>query len=171
MRPSDFWTSNSGAKGKPADPHQHSMKVVFLKNVKGVGKKDEVKEVSNGYAQNFLIPSGSAIRATDEIVARITADQQHHAQQDRRREDDLKALLARLARTGSVTISGHAHSKGHLYQGITAQEIARAIKESHGLFIPKDLVIHYDRPIKETGEHTVRIGDKEHSIEYLVNVL
>ncbi len=146
------------------------MKVVFLKNVKNVGKINDIKEVSDGYALNFLIPSGSVAKATDDAIAKIQANQQQTAAQLSQKEGEMKALLAKLDKTGSVTITGHAHAKGHLYQAITAQEIALAIKESHDLFIPKDLIMHYDKPIKEAGDHLVTVGDKKHSIQYKVVV-
>ena len=146
------------------------MKVVFKKNVKGMGKIDEVKEVADGYALNFLIPSGSAVRATPEIVAGITTKKQETARYETMKEHQLVELLSALKRTESVTITGHAHSKGHLYQAITAQEIVHAIHEAHQLFVPKEFLMDYDRPLKESGTHRVAIGNKKHSIEYSVIV-
>ena len=129
------------------------MKVIFTKTVKGKGKQGDVKEVSDGYALNFLIPSGSAIRATTE---------KHAA--------ELAELLRNISKTKLVTLSGHAHSKQTLFQAITAQEIASAIHSQHGIFIPKDLIVDYKNPIKEVGEHDIHIGDKKNHISYTVKV-
>lgn len=146
------------------------MKVIFLKNLKGVGKMHDVKEVSDGYAQNFLIPKGVAVRATDEAVAKIQQGQQLVAESEQKKENELLSLLKKLSETGSVTLTGHAHAKGHLYQGITAQEIVHAIKQQHDVFVPKDLVLDYDKHIKETGDHTVTLGTKKHSIVYHIKI-
>lgn len=147
------------------------MKVIFKKNVKGIGKIDEVKEVADGYAQNFLIPSGSAVRATDDLISLIKTKKESESLNEVQKNEELKSLLAALAKTGSVTLSGKPHDgKGHLYQGITAQEICHAIKETRGLFVPKDLILDYEKPIKETGKHEVKIGSKKHSISYSVQI-
>lgn len=146
------------------------MKVIFLKSVKGIAKKDEVKEVSDGYALNFLIPSGSAVRATPEILEKVTAQQKIVSEQNLKKDSEMKQLLENLAKTKSVIISGHPESKGHLYQGITAQEICHAVHDQHKIFIGKELILHYEKPIKEVGNHEIQIGNKDRSIKYLVVV-
>ncbi len=145
------------------------MKVIFIKNVKNIGKINDVKEVSDGYAQNFLIPSGSVVRATDEAILKIKAGQKISSEQEMKKDGELKQLLADIAKTKSVTLSGHAHDgKGHLYQAVTAQEICHAIKESHNIFIAKDLILDYTKSIKAVGDHTVTIGTKKHTLDYKV---
>lgn len=131
---------------------------------------NDIKEVADGYAQNFLIPKGVAVRATDEAIANIQQGQQLVAETEQKKERELKQLLAALSQTQSVTLAGHPHAKGHLYQGITAQEIVHAIKQQHSIFVPKDLVLDYEKPIKETGDHNVTIGTKKHSISYQVKI-
>ncbi len=147
------------------------MKVIFIKNVKNIGKINDVKEVSDGYAQNFLIPSGSVIRATDDAITKIKEGQKLSTEAEMKKEDTLKQLLATLKKTTSVTLTGHTHDgKGHLYQAVTAQEICHAIKASHNIFITQDMILEYKKPIKEAGEHTVTIGTKKHSITYNVTI-
>ena len=147
------------------------MKVIFKKNVKGIGKIDEIKEVADGYAINFLIPSGSAVRATSELVESVMSKKVTTAAAEAQKEAELRQLLSSISKTHAVTISGHPHdTKGHLYQGITPQEIAHAIHEQHRIFLTKDLFIDYDKPIKEAGEHTVTVGTKKHSISYKIIV-
>ena len=145
------------------------MKVVFRKNVKGIGKIDEIKEVADGYALNFLIPSGSAIRATDEVIASIATKKADQQKYEVIKDAQLKDLLAHLTQAGGVTIHGHAHSKNSLYQAITVQEVVHAINEHHHIFVSKDLIIDY-KPIKETGDHTLTIGTKKQSISYTIKI-
>lgn len=145
------------------------MKVVFRKNVKGIGKIDEIKEVADGYALNFLIPSGSAVRATDGVIASIAAKKADQEKYEVIKDTQLRELLATLSRTNGVTIHGHPHSKNSLYQAITVQEIVHAINEQHHIFVPKDLILDY-KPIKETGDHTLTIGTKKQSIRYIIKI-
>lgn len=144
------------------------MKVIFVKNVKGVGKIDEVKEVADGYALNFLLPSGSAIRATDQVIAASEIRKQVSHESEQQKETAVKDLISQLKKNPSVTLTGNNHSKGHLYQGITAQEIVHAIHSQHGIFVSKDTLLNYDKPIKEVGEHLVNIGTKKYSTEYKI---
>lgn len=146
------------------------MKVIFIKNVKGVGKIDEVKEVADGYAENFLIRQGSAVRATPELITKLE-DKKRGAKTERDAKiADVIQTLATLKVTRGITIRGHAHSKNVLYQAITAQEIAHGIYEQHNIFIPKEYILHYEKPIKEIGTHIVLIGTKTHSINYSVSI-
>lgn len=145
------------------------MKVIFIKNVKNIGKVNDIKDVADGYALNFLIPSGSVIRATDEAIAKIKEGQKLATEAEMQKERELKNLLATLAKTNSVTLIDHAHdTKGHLYQAITAQEICHAIKNSHDIFITQDMILDYKKPIKAVGEHMITIGTKKHSISYKI---
>lgn len=146
------------------------MKVVFKKNIKGIGKIDEIKEVTDGYALNFLIPSGAAIRATPEVMSTLANQQEAAFKNQQTKDQELDILLATLKKTGSVTIHGHPHSKGHLYQSITSQEIVHAINEHHHIFVPKELVFGYEKPIKEVGDHTVTFGTKNKHISYIVKI-
>lgn len=144
------------------------MKVIFLKNVKGIGKIDEVKEVADGYAENFLIRNGNAIRATPELIKKLEERKSSQTQSAELQLKELTELLQKIKKTKQVTISGHAHTKNVLYQAVTAQEIVRAIHDQHQLFVPKEYVLHYDKPIKESGEHNITLGTKQHSIDYTV---
>jgi large subunit ribosomal protein L9 len=141
------------------------MKVIFIKNVKGTAKKDDIKEVSDGYALNKLIPEGVAIRATDEAIANIKKGQQLSAESEMKKELELRKLLADLKKTESITITGRPHAKNRLYNAVTAQEISHAIQSQHQIFISKDLVLDY-QPIHEVGEHDLTIGTKKQSISY-----
>lgn len=146
------------------------MKVIFLKNLKGTAKKDEVKNVSDGYAQNFLIPKGFVVPATDTAINHLEQVKTNELQTKVEREAVLHKLLHDIAHTKSVTLTGHPHAKGKLYQAITAQEIVHAIHKEHNLFLAKEFIVDYTKPIKEVGEHKITLGDKKHSISYKVNV-
>lgn len=146
------------------------MKVILKKNIKGIGKMHDVKEVADGYALNFLLPSGGAVRATDELIHAIKNTQADQKRLQQTHEEQLKETLQRIRASQRITLKAPADHQGHLYQGVTAQEIAHTIREQHEIFIPKDYVLDYHKPIKERGTHEVVIGTKEHHVSYQVIV-
>lgn len=142
------------------------MKVLFMKNLKGKGKIGEIKEVPDGYATNFLIAQGYAVRADGQVVEKVIKEKEKLSEIEFTKEKELLDTLKKLSATQSVKISGHPHSRGHLYSAVTAQEICNAIKTQHGIFITKDMILHYDKPIKEIGGFEIQIGTKKHAIAY-----
>ncbi len=144
------------------------MKVLFQKNVKGKGKIGDIKEVPDGYATNFLIAQGYAVRADDNVVEKLHREQEKNKEIKSVEDMKLAETLRTLGNTKSIRISNHPHSRGHLYSAVTAQEICTAIKEQHGIFISKNMILNYDKPIKEFGESEVKIGNKTHSITYKI---
>lgn len=146
------------------------MRVLFQKTIKGKGKVGEIKEVADGYAMNFLIANGYAVRADKIVVEKLHAEQQKNAEIKTLEDIKISETLSALKNTKSIKISNHPHSRGHLYSAITAQEICNAIKEQHNIFIPKSMILNYDKPIKEYGESEVRIGNKDQSILYKIFV-
>ncbi|WEK54222.1 MAG: 50S ribosomal protein L9 [Candidatus Cohnella colombiensis] len=131
------------------------MKVIFLQDVKGQGKKGEVKEVSEGYARNFLIPKGVVQIATDG--AKKTLDQKNAAEQKKKdkEKDDAKALAARLTEL-TVTIKAKAGDGGRLFGAITSKQIAEALEASHKISIDKRK-IELDDPIRTLGVTKVTV--------------
>ncbi len=146
------------------------MKVVFIKPLKGVGKLHDVKEVSDGYAQNFLIPKGYAVRATDNLLNTIELDKKYNLENEQRHAQELRNLLEVIKKTEKITISDHPHAKGRLYSAVTAQEICHAFHTQHQIFIQKNIILNYE-PIHETGDYEITLGDKKQSIVYRVSVI
>jgi large subunit ribosomal protein L9 len=146
------------------------MKVVFIKALKGTGKLHDIKEVSDGYAQNFLIPKGYAVRATDNLITTIALDKKYNLENEQQHAQELRTLLETIKKTEKITISDHPHAKGRLYSAVTAQEICHAFHTQHQIFIQKNTLLDYE-PIHETGEHEITIGDKKQSIIYRVSVV
>ncbi|MVP00740.1 MULTISPECIES: 50S ribosomal protein L9 [Paenibacillus] len=124
------------------------MKVVFLKDVKGQGKKGEIKEVSEGYATNFLIPRGLAAAGTDSAVKKV--DQQNKAEQKRKEQEkqEAEALGAKLNET-TVTIRTKSGEGGRLFGAITSKQIAEQL-EKLGYKIDKRKIVLSD-PIRTLG--------------------
>ncbi|MFC5529569.1 50S ribosomal protein L9 [Cohnella yongneupensis] len=131
------------------------MKVIFLKDVKGQGKKGEVKEVSEGYARNFLIPQGAVQIATDG--AKKTLDQMAASVQKKKdkEKEDAKALAARMSEM-TVVIKAKAGEGGRLFGAITSKQIAETLESVNKISIDKRK-IELEDPIRTLGSTKVTV--------------
>lgn len=130
------------------------MKVFFLKDVPKMGKKFDVREVADGYAQNFLFPKKLASPATKDVEQRIEKMKIETVQMKKISENLLMKNFEALAGT-SVAMEEKANEKGHLFAAIRKEEITLKLRES-GIEIPDECII-LEKPIKETGEHVISI--------------
>lgn len=130
------------------------MKVIFNVDVKGQAKKGELKEVSDGYARNYLLPRKLASEATaDNINALKLKEKAKAAQIAREKEQALEN--AKKLDAVMVTIRAKAGSGGKLFGAVTSQEIADALKEQHGIEVEKNKIVQSD-PIKTYGVYDVK---------------
>ena len=131
------------------------MKVIFLQDVKGSGKKGEVKNVSDGYARNMLIPKGYAIEATKGNIRSLEKVKEKQAEEEaqQRSAASEKAEQLKKAQVTIVTKSGEG---GRLFGSITSKDIADAVKEQTGISVDKKK-IKLDQPIKNLGTFHVEI--------------
>ena len=130
------------------------MKVIFQQDVKGQGKKGELKEVSEGYARNFLLPRKLATEATrDNLNAYAQKEKAKRAQElrDRQAAEENAARLKDVV----VTIRAKAGSNGRLFGSVTSQEIADALAEQHGIVVEKNRIVQAE-PIKAFGNYEVK---------------
>ncbi|MEH7014400.1 50S ribosomal protein L9 [Neobacillus niacini] len=112
------------------------MKVIFLKDVKGKGKKGEVKNVADGYAQNFLIKQGLAIEANNANISTLEGQKK---KEDKRAAEELaeaKKLKETLDKI-TVELSAKAGEGGRLFGSITTKQIAEELQKKHGIKIDK----------------------------------
>lgn len=131
------------------------MKVILLKDVAKVGQHGTVKEVSDGYALNFLIAKGLAVQATPDKIAAYELNQKKEKEL-REREEATLMTQVRSLENARIEMSVRATEKGGLFKSITVADISRAIAEQKGVKIPTD-IIALAKPLKETGEHPVSI--------------
>lgn len=130
------------------------MKVIFNVDVKGQAKKGELKEVSDGYARNYLLPRKLASEATaDNINALKLKEKAKAAQIAREKEQALEN--AKKLDAVMVTIRAKAGSGGKLFGAVTSQEIADALKEQHGIEVEKNKIVQTE-PIKTYGVYDVK---------------
>ena len=144
------------------------MKVILQKDIKGQGKKGELKEVSDGYGRNYLIPRGLAVEATaDNLNTMRLKDKARQAQIAKE-----KALAQEYAeKLGSVIV--HVKAKGgeggRLFGSVTSQQISDALMAQHDMKIEKNQIVQTE-PIKQFGTYQIKckLG---HEISGVINVM
>ncbi|MBO9608808.1 MAG: 50S ribosomal protein L9 [Paenibacillaceae bacterium] len=131
------------------------MKVIFLKDVKGQGKKGEVKEVSEGYAVNFLIKNGHAAAASDSNIKVLDQQKQSEQKKKDREKTDAEALAAKLGEL-TLQIKGKAGEGGRLFGSITTKQIVEELERQTKLVVDKRKMTLND-PIRTLGVTNVPI--------------
>ena len=135
------------------------MKVVLLKDVRGIGRAHAVVNVSDGHALNHLIPSKLAVLATGTAVKTATSHMEKIDSEKQMQATLIRETIANLAE-GVLTIAKKVNEQGHLYDAVDARDIAVAAKLPEGS-------ISLEKPIKELGRITVPVqyGEDFGSIE------
>lgn len=144
------------------------MKVVLLKDTPKVGRRNDIKNVSDGYALNFLLPQGLAETATPKAIKRVELIKKQEADQKKIRQDlllknfgDLKGVKIEMEKT--------TNDKGHLFAAIHSAEIATAIKEQTRLDVLPEFII-LSEPIKTVGEHEIEVKIEDRSVKFTLVV-
>ncbi len=144
------------------------MKVILLKDVRGVGLHGTVQNVSDGYAANKLFPQKLAVAATEDKMKEIEAQAAARAAEAAKVEEQLDNKIAML-RGKRVAIAARATEKGGLFKSITAKDIAKAVLAEHSLEIAEEN-IHLPEHIKTIGEHPVLLRSKNQKAELVVAI-
>ena len=144
------------------------MKVIFNTDVRGQGKKGEMKEVSDGYARNYLMPRGLASPATADAVNALKLKEKAKAAQMAKEKAAAEETAKRLSGV-VVHISARAGQGGRLFGAVTSQEIAEALREQHGIEIEKNKIVQAE-PIKQFGSYEVK-AKLGYEVSGTINVL
>ncbi|NLG84654.1 MAG: 50S ribosomal protein L9 [Firmicutes bacterium] len=131
------------------------MKVVLKQDVKGLGRKGEIKEVADGYARNFLCPQGLAVPATEANLRALEEERTRRQQQEYREVEEARALAARLEGL-RVVIKAKAGESGRLFGAITAKDVVEAIRHAARVEVDRKK-IELVESIKKTGFYRVPI--------------
>ncbi len=144
------------------------MKVIFNVDVKGKAKKGELKEVSDGYARNYLLPRKLASEATADNINALKLKEKAKAAQMAREKAEAEANAAKLNEI-TVTIRAKAGGAGKLFGAVTSQEISAALKEHHGIEIEKNKIVQAE-PIKTFGAYQIK-AKLGYEVSGTINVL
>ncbi len=136
------------------------MKVILLSDVKNVGKKYEIVDVAPGFARNFLLAKELAEAVTKLNAKRVADLQKKRAVEVQRQHETLEKAFAGV-KDAAITFTRAANEEGHLYAGVTAEDIALELSKVIGAEITTGH-IHLDKPLKAVGEFTVsaKVGEK-----------
>ena len=131
------------------------MKVILLKDVKGTGKKNEVKEVSDGYARNFLLPKKLAVPADNTNMKELN-EKNKSKENKAQKEYEAAVELGKRMEELNVVIYSKSGDGGRLFGSITSKDIAEQIKKQHNIEVDKRKIT-LDEPIRVLGSRFVDI--------------
>ena len=131
------------------------MKLILTKEVKGQGKKEQIIEVSDGYARNFLIPRGLAVPADAKSMNEVKNREDSRLHKIETEKAAAKEIAAKLEKI-TVKIISQAGSDGRLYGSVTAKDIAEALQKQHGITVNKRKLALTD-PIKAFGTYNTEV--------------
>lgn len=135
------------------------MQIILLKDVPKIGQKNEIKNVSDGYAINFLFPNKLAQQATPNKIKELEKRKQNQETENQIN----KNLLIKNIRSldgARIEIKAKANEKGHLFKGIHAEEIVEELKKQNHIDVKKEY-IELKNPIKETGEFDIVVKTED----------
>jgi large subunit ribosomal protein L9 len=145
-----------------------SMKVLLLQNVPKVGKKGDIKEVSDGFARNFLFKDKKAVEATTKTIAEAKSKTEQENAGKVRLQKEFDALVGSLPK--QIELFVNTNEMGHLYAALHAGELSDEIYKKARIRIPPGL-IKLKKPIKEVGSYTISLesNGNEGSIDLLLH--
>jgi len=141
------------------------MKVILIQNVKGLGAVDDIKEVADGYARNFLFPRNLAVPSSKKSTSDITAQNNKKVKTEMKNLQQEQALAEKIEKM-SLEIKAKVSEGQTLYAAITPQVIMKEMKKKKITLEKKQVMME---PIKETGEYKVKIKLK-HGLDTELNI-
>lgn len=139
-----------------ASPKTTPMEVLLLTDIPGIGKKNDLLVVKNGFALNHLLPARKALVVTPNVRKRY-AEQIKQRALERETERELLTSLSTAIGNKTIHITAKASKAGKLYAAITEAAIASTLKTEYSVDLPESAVT-IDQPIKSIGKHTVMIS-------------
>jgi large subunit ribosomal protein L9 len=131
------------------------MKVLFVKEVKGVATAGEIKEVKPGFARNYLLPQGIGVLANEKTMEQVRMREDAIRRRAEKEATEARETAATIKRL-TVTIFARAGEGGRLHGSVTNTDIAQQLKREAGVDIDKRKIT-VDPPIKTLGPHEVKI--------------
>jgi large subunit ribosomal protein L9 len=131
------------------------MRVLLRDDVDGIGRRGDIVEVAGGFARNFLLPSGRALKATDAMASQATAMRRSRDLRDARDREAAEAVSAVLSGR-TLTVAARSGAEGRLFGSVTAQDLAEAVEAQTGAVVDRRR-IRLEEPIKSLGTHVVPV--------------
>ena len=131
------------------------MKVILKADIKGVGKKDQVINASDGYARNFLFPKNLAVEANNENMSKLKAKQDSNAFRKSQEKEEAKRTAEKLSKI-MLKVPVKAGENGKIFGGVSAKEISELLKKNYQIEVDKKK-IELKETIKTLGVRTITI--------------
>ncbi|HZM39999.1 MAG TPA: 50S ribosomal protein L9 [Acidimicrobiales bacterium] len=131
------------------------MKVILRSDVSNLGKRGDILDVADGYARNFLVPKGLAMKASDGASAQAASMRRARDLRDAQDRAAAEALATTLV-PKVITVAARAGSEGKLFGSVTASDIAAAVEEQAKVVLDRRKIVLHE-PIKTLGTHTVPV--------------
>jgi large subunit ribosomal protein L9 len=144
------------------------MKIILQKPVDKLGNPGDVAEVADGYARNYLIPRGIAIRAEKGSVKQAESLKRSHTSRLSKQKGEYEAVASKLIAAGPVRVEVRAGEEGKLFGSVTAADIAEAVAAQAGVEVDRKDV-HLEEPIRSVGTHEVKVK-LFHEVEPILTV-
>jgi large subunit ribosomal protein L9 len=144
-----------------------STTVILRSDIRQVGKRGDIIEVSDGYARNYLLPKKLAIPASEGAVAQAHAMRRARDLRDAQDRDAATTIASRLV-PKVITISAKAGTEGRLYGSITTADVVKAVADQTGITLDRRH-LHVDEAIKTLGSHQV-IAKLHADVEFPITV-
>lgn len=131
------------------------MEVIFVKDLKGQGKAGEKKNISDGYAKNFLIPKGYAVEATATNLNNLKGKQDSEAFKKQQELENAEAIKQQLEKI-TLKIYAKAGDNGKIFGSVTSKDISEQLTKEYSINVDKKKIVLPDG-IKELGEFDINI--------------
>ena len=131
------------------------MKIILQKPVDKLGVPGDVVDVADGYARNYLMPRGLAVKATRGGVKHVDSLKRAHTARVNVAKAEAEQVAQRLT-ASPVTVPAHAGEEGKLFGSVTPTDVAAAIESQTGIRVDRHDV-HMDEPIRSVGVHEVKV--------------
>lgn len=131
------------------------MQVILIQDVNNLGGLNEVVNVRNGYARNFLIPQGLAVEASPSNVAQLQERLKQQQKKEAKMLAEINSVIAKL-KEGAIKIGAKTGTSGKIFGSVTSVQIARAIRDQKGYEIDRRK-IHILDEIKELGTYKAKV--------------
>lgn len=131
-------------------------KIILVKNIRGIGRMGDIKNVADGYARNFLVAKGLARLALAD-AEKISAELRKQMDQTTALEHEEATKLANAVNDAVVTLAERATEQGTLFAAVNREEIAKELKRTTGYRIDPAMIQLHEHAIKSVGEHIVEL--------------
>jgi large subunit ribosomal protein L9 len=143
------------------------VKVILRSDVADVGNKGDIVEVADGFARNYLVPKGFALKATDGNIEQAASMRRARDVRDAKDRGAAEEVAQKLV-PKVITVKAKAGAEGRLFGSVTSSDVATAVQEQTGIELDRRK-LHLDEPIKSLGTH--QIATRLHSdVEFAITV-